>query len=273
MSETCWHGIDTEEEFCLKCADQEMLEIAASRGIKLASYELSSHTPESVRTRYAKPGQRTGNGVVRLVSPAQVKYIKRLMTERDTRNLVRLPGSEDIENMSLAGARDLIDRLLGCPELPQKPVREATLAQISYIKSLIARKGAPDVAHAIYSFEGASKAIGILKQMSDKPQAKAESLKVGIYRHTDGRIVQVKPNRQGTRMYGKLYNAEYKSWEYMPGLLNGLTSANRMSIEECQALSVEMGSCCLCGRDLTATVDGVPPSQRYIGPICAGKLS
>lgn len=269
MSQTCRHGVDVEE-FCLKCMDDELNEIAAERGIKFASFEMPSGQPESVRTRYAKPGTACGNGVVRLVTPAQVRYIKRLLAERDTRNLVRLPGSEDIENMSLRGARDLIDRLLGCPELPKTSPRPATENQISYIKSLIARKGAPDVVDKIYTFDGASQAIEILKQMSDK---KAEGLKVGIYRHDDGRIVQVKPNRAKTAMYGKLYHAEYKAWEYVPGLLRGLTSAHRMTIEECQALSVEMGSCCLCGRELTATVDGVPPSQRYIGPICAGKLS
>lgn len=254
---------------CLSCIDEELNLIAAANGIKFKSYEQPTGQPEAVRTRYAKPGQSVGNGVVRHVSEAQVRFIKRLMSERDTRNLVRLPGSEDIEHMSLRGARDLIDRLLGCPELPKVGPELATEKQMAFIKSLIERKGAPDVADKIYTKDGAKAAIDILLQMTDRPKA----LKLGIYRHADGRIVQVKPNRAGTRMYGKLYNAEGKAWEYAPGLLNGLTSANRMTVEECIALSVEMGSCCNCGRELTATVDGVPPSQRYIGLICAAKLA
>lgn len=266
------------ECFCSRCCDEELNTIAAERGIVWGAGEIAG-TTAAVRTRYAKPGQACGAGVVRHVSPAQVAYLKRLMAERDTSNLKRLPGSENIERMSLAGARDLIEKLLGCPKRTNY-VRPATPGQLSFIRSLIERKGAPDVADSITTFDGASKAIEILKQMSDKPKAPgatgstptAVELTVGIYRHNDGRIVQAKPNRQGTRMYGKLYDSAGRCWVYEPGLLRGLTEAHRMTLEECKALSVELGACCMCGCELTATVDGVPPSERYIGPICKAKI-
>lgn len=237
--------------------------------------EVAGAVGEPVRTRYAKPGQAAGTGFVRHVSEKQVRFIKSLMASRDTSKLVRLPGSEDIEHMSLRGARDLIDRLLGCPEKP-KYVRPATPNQLSFIKSLCERKGMPDLSEDIVSFDKASETITNLKALQDKPKVtvtEAKPLTVGIYRHDDGRIVQVKPNQARTRMYGKLYDTESHCWTYEPGLLRGLTEVHRMTLEECKDLSVELGACCMCGRELTATVDGVPPRDRYIGPICAGKIS
>lgn len=257
---------------CITCINEELTAVAWSRGIEWGAAERPNATPE--RTRYATPGTQCGSGTVRLLSDKQVKFIKYLMASRDTSNLVRLPGSENIERMSLAGARDLIERLLACPERPRY-VRPATDAQIGFIRSLCQRKGMTDISGDVHTFDKASETITMLKALQDAPRpvVKRFFLTVGIYRHDDGRIVQVKPNREGTRMYGKLYNADGRCWVYEPGLLNGLTEAHRMTLEQCKDLSVELGACCMCGRELTATVDGVPPRDRFIGPICAGKIA
>ena len=107
---------------CVKCLMADMDAHLAKIGYTPTKFQVTdAEKNTSVRTRYAKPGQRAGYGTVRLVSPAQVRYIKGLMRERDTTNLIRLPGSEDIEKMSLRGARDLIDRLLGCPMKAVEP--------------------------------------------------------------------------------------------------------------------------------------------------------
>lgn len=230
------------------------------------------------RTRYATPGANAGRGVVRLVSVAQVKFIKRLMIERDTTNLVRLPGSEDIEHMSLRGATDLIERLLACPMKPTLgpagavAPRPASEKQLAFIKTLSARKGMTDLS-ADATAENASKIIDGLLALDDKPtpaaSTAAPALSEGLYRRADGGIVLAKESKAG-RLYGKLYNPTTKSFEYAPGTLSG--SLTRLTLDEAKDLSVEMGECARCGRTLTATVDGVAPRDRIIGPICAQKM-
>lgn len=105
---------------CVPCLVADMDSHLAAQGVDAMKYrDPSDGKSEGSRTRYAQPGQTCGSGVVRLVSPKQVKYITRLLAERDTSKLVRLPGSENIEQMSLRGACDLIERLIACPELPR----------------------------------------------------------------------------------------------------------------------------------------------------------
>lgn len=150
----------------------ELDEKARELGIVWGPGEMPNSTG-SERTRYAKPGQKCGRGRVRLVSPKQVAFIRRLMAEKDTRNLVRLPGSEDIESMSLKGATDLIDRLLACPGkkvpagaagVPGATHRPASQKQMKYIVSLMDRTGNyPSVDWANLSSREASALIDELK--------------------------------------------------------------------------------------------------------------
>lgn len=106
---------------CVPCMMADMDAALVEQGLDPAKYRDPSDGKGSAeRTRYATPGTACGRGVVRLLSPKQVAFIKRLMVERDTSNLTRLPGSENIERMSLRGASDLIEKLLACPEPPSR---------------------------------------------------------------------------------------------------------------------------------------------------------
>jgi Family of unknown function (DUF6011) len=140
---------------CAKCLAADLNSHLAKMGAVKALAAVNSiptGVDYSERTRYAAPGQRVGRGIVRKVSDKQVAFMLRLFKTRDTSKLVRLPGSENIESMSLAGARDLIDRLLSCPELPNAP--KAFLAsekQIKFIESLHGQKNVS--AEEIASFE------------------------------------------------------------------------------------------------------------------------
>lgn len=128
---------------CAKCLCEDMNRHLANMGAVSALVAANSIPMEnySERTRYATPGTRTGRGIVRKVSDKQIAFMLRLFKSRDTSKLVRLPGSENIESMSLAGARDLIDRLLSCPELPNAPKAFlASAKQIAFIESLNAQK-------------------------------------------------------------------------------------------------------------------------------------
>jgi hypothetical protein len=96
------------------------------------------------RTRFAKPGQRAGRGVVRKISEKQSRYLAFLLKSRDfTELLAKRWFTTDVENISLAGARTMIDALLGCPERPahvieaEQAARMITERQVSYIVSLM----------------------------------------------------------------------------------------------------------------------------------------
>lgn len=245
-------------------------------------------TDTSVRTRYATPGQKCGRGRVRVLSDKQINFIKFLMVNRDTTNLVRLPGSEDLEFMSLKGASDLIDRLLKCPVKAGQPtVRMATEKQISYALSLTERKMGIDKRNAVEATAKAitaadiSKIIDKLKAMPDLPVAPTntpttkEEIKelAGIY-ELEGSIYRMKKARNGQHFYAELLiDEESGAWEYARGMARKVPEQGRkLSLEECEALSALTGSCCMCSRELTATVDGVGPAARYVGPICARKM-
>jgi hypothetical protein len=262
-----------EDCMCVPCLNADMMaHVATTNPASLRHFAGPIESGTAERTRYAQPGQACGSGVVRLVSDKQVAFIKRLMGERDTSKLVRLPGSENIEEMSLRGARDLIDRLLGCPELATIPTeRPASDKQISFIKSLCERKGMADLSAHVTSAAMASKVVDRLLALADAPSAPQTSEPTeGLYRRADGRIVLTQRSKAG-RIYGKIYDAETKSFAYERGAMSG--ELTRMTLDEAKDLSVEMGCCCRCGRELTATVDGVPPRDRFIGPICESRLA
>jgi hypothetical protein len=268
-------------------AMRELEAIAGERGIRFTTYESGSFDT-SVRTRYKAPGTRSGRGYVRKVSDKQVRFIANLMRSRDTRNLVVLPGGEDFRNMSLTGARDLIDRLLACPELPKaEQVRiPATSAQVGYLQTLTtihAYDGRTDFESL--TKEGASTLITQVKTLpkrvaqaptrsaSDGSERKlmtsGNEITDGIYERPDGVIVKVQIAKQGSgNLYGKRLNIETGKFEYAQGIMRTLKAEYRMSLEKAQEYGRLYGICIVCGRDLTDEES----IARGIGPICADKF-
>lgn len=283
----------TEESFnghaagciCAKCLDASLNAQARKFGFNpsVLFAGLGADVDMSERTRYATPGTRSGRGYVRKVSDAQVALIKRLMTERDTTNLVRLPGSEDITKMSLTGARDLIERLFACPMKPNTPaVRPATDPMKNFLKTLLSdRNHGLTVDVENISFADARKAIDFLKT---QPYAtrKAAAAPVVAKRAASGPItedgmylkdgviykVQIAVNGSG-RLYAKKFNTETKEFEYAgTAPLRTLTPGNKMSREEAGEYGKLYGMCMRCSRTLT---DEYSIANGY-GKVCAGKL-
>jgi len=268
----------------------ELDAIAAERGIKWTGAEVAN-VDTSTRTRYAIPGQRCGSGRVRHLSDRQVAFIKRLMAERDTTNLVRLPGSEDIEHISLRGATDLIDRLLACPELPasQRPAApKATEKQVSFIQTLVEQTG----------FDWTS--IGV--PIEDLPKARASKaiehlLKLpkvarpAVAATTSAPAVEVDEGRYAVEVDGVL--KFYKIDKPTEGRWSGYTflkvqasddfypvksPASKAAIfaliaADAKAATIrygqELGVCGVCGRTLTDEAS----RAAGIGPVCAAKKS
>jgi hypothetical protein len=266
---------------------------AAEQGIKWGPGEEAKISAE--RTRYATPGQACGRGRVRLLSAKQVAFIKRLVAERDTTKLTRLPGSEDIEFMSLRGASDLIERLLACPELPAEKIAssapKASEKQVSFALSISARKlavteGSEEYAEAKKTFEAMtksliSKKIDELLKLSDAPrkaevpQAKLPEVPAGRYAIEMGgtlKFYQVDRPTKG-RWNGYVFLKVQASDDTYP-IKNPATKAAilaEIAKDSYAALlryGQEIGSCGHCGRTLTDE----DSRARGIGPICAAKF-
>lgn len=240
------------------------------------------------RTRFAKPGQRAGRGIVRKISGKQARYLAFLLKSRDFTSLISKPWfTTDVENISLAGARTFIDALLGCPERPahEVPVDMATPKQIAYIVSLLNARdtdGTPYVGRTEDDAKRLNKgqAKSVIENLLALPMRAVapvtkESIKeiAGIY-ELSGEIYRMKRAKGGTHFYAMVLDREAgDAWNYASGMARKVPSEGRkLSLDECEALSLKLGGCCMCGRTLTATVDGVGPGARFIGPICAGNM-
>lgn len=272
-----------EECMCDPCMDRSMTEALLANGMDPGKY-VQRGTVTAVRTRYATPGTTAGYGTVRKLSDKQVRYIKRLLAERDTSALVRLPGSENIEKMSLRGARDLIDRLLKCPELPEDKKPGASDKMLSYAKTLLeTRVSPPEYAMALdlinsgdkLTFKAVKKIIEALKDAPWKPRparpdaASAVELTEGLYELPDGTIYRLKTAQRSKRMFAA--KAEFIDgfvrFEYERGGMNRVKPEHKMSLERADELSLKFAQCMCCDRELSNKVS----VALGIGPICRAK--
>jgi hypothetical protein len=244
----------------------ELDAIAAENGISWGIGE-SADYDTSERTRYKAPGAGSGRGTVRGVSEAQTRYLKRLFAERDTTNLKVLPGFNGVENVSLAGARHLIESLLACPIKANQPVRMATDKQASFIDSLAERKGS-DIRGSKVTFADASATIDRLKAM---PDAKASSpnkepVVKGMVYKVGERVFRIQESRSSGNLYAmELIGDEFV---YASGAIRlVMNSGEKVSMEERQAYGRRTAHCMDCGRVLRVKES----VERGIGPICINK--
>ncbi len=271
-------SIKAEEEPVASVAEMmaELDAIAAQRGIAFDDASESATTDTSQRTRYARPGQRCGNGVVRKVSEAQRRFMLSLLEQRDTSNLVRLPGSEDVRNMSLAGARDLIDRLLACPIRADAPVRMATERQRESVarearRRVISDDMVSDVTERFFAGDAITfdEASYCLDHLFSAPFLPRESTKVdlmaGIY-YVDGEVFKVQISAAGHAYAKHLIDG---SFTYEAGAVRKIKPEHMMTLDQAREYGRMYGVCCECGKLLTNEVS----VTEGIGPICSGRIS
>ena len=105
-------------------------------------------------------------------------------------------------------------------------------------------------------------------QKSAKPAT--PELEAGMYRKGD-KIFKVQRAVHGS---GNLYAKELVQYddgfafEYAPGAIRKLTSADRMTLEQAKAWGALYGTCCQCGKTLTDEKS----IENGIGPVCATKF-
>lgn len=172
-------------------------------------------------------------------TPSQVNYIAKLMSERV--DLLRLSGNKIEAAVIEAHPLDLAALTVG----------DASTA----IGKLIANNKA-------------------LRETAPARPA-ARITQDGMYR-LDDTTYKVQEARNGSgRLYAKrlvmvpLGDGKFKgTFEYAPGMVNKLTDANRMSLDEAKAFGHLYGTCCMCGRTLTDENS----IAAGIGPTCAGRF-
>lgn len=259
---------------CVDCMMADMDRALIAQGLDPAKYAVSASEMRvgAERTRYAEPGAGSGNGVVRKVSDKQVRFMEMLFATRDTSKLTRLPGSEDFRNMSLRGARDLIDRLLGCPELPEAKRAEppASDKQKNFASSLRKRKNAKllDKDPESMTRQEVSKEIDYLLALPDAPKLAQLELEAAIYLY-EGEVVKVQRAVHGSgNMYAKVLNPDIGKFEYAPGMINKLHPEHRMTLEQAKEYGAVYGVCCSCG----ATLTDEQSIEAGMGRVCRGKF-
>lgn len=297
-------GNMTDEEYlkelqaqCIADGRKPLPTLEAYRGQKFNTLT-PIPTDTAVRTRFAEPGQVCGRGRVRIVSPAQIKFIRSLLTTRYYKPIMgekwftsmaaRLNITShatflvQVEFISLKGASTLIDALLACPfqkahdpAIVGEPM--ASDAQKGFLTTLLADKEhSLTVDVETLTKKTASKLIGELKELPRKatPTPTKDELKsvMGLY-ELAGEYYRMKKARSGNHFYAeKLTDLETGAWEYAKGFARKVPAEGRkLSLEEGEKFSALLGSCCMCSRELTATVNGVGPAARFIGPICEAK--
>jgi len=137
-----------------------------------------------------------------------------------------------------------------------------------------------EISKAIDSMKGIVDRMRIAereRQIAEAPAAAtpALSLEKGMYKIGET-IYQVKPNREGTRIYAKKMiviggerltetgAVEKIEFEYAPGAIYNILPEHRMGLDEGKALILRYGKCICCGRQLKAAKS----VEQGIGPVC-----
>jgi hypothetical protein len=132
----------SEDCLCVHCMMADMDAHVAAQGGTIHKIERTEG--ETTGNRLA--GQGAGNGTVRRISEAQVRFISKLIAERDITSLQLLPGqfvdAARIPTMGVKGGSALIEKLLACPMKPGAAKADlATEKQVAFAVSLAERKG------------------------------------------------------------------------------------------------------------------------------------
>lgn len=293
----------TEAEFLVEiqnmCRDMG-IRVPATMAEAERKYNTVSEVPAEVlseRTRFAQPGQLCGRGVVRKISEAQLRYLRNLLNTRYYRKIMcekwftslgatsHMDLLAKVEFISLKGASTMIDALKGCPLQPALAEAEegsepmASEPQRNYLATLLSEREHTFTGDILdLTKDEATKLIGRLKDAPRKatPKPTQEDVKAiaGLY-ELAGEIYRMRKARGANHFYAeRLTDVESSAFEYAQGMARRVPNAGRkLTLEECEALSLKLGACVMgCGRTLTATVNGVGPAQRFIGPVCAKNM-
>lgn len=230
-------------------------------------------------------GAMAGSGTGRVADPAsdkQIGYIKTLVGQHDTSKIGTFPARTlaqilDGQEVSKGRASKLIEVLkrqpknvaeIHNPATPAGPA--ASAAQMGFLRTLAEEQG--EEVRTSYTKAEASDEIS--RMLEAREEAKKTAVRTpateGMYKK-DGQIYKVQIAVHGSgRPYAKKLVEVDGEWEFTraPGMVNRLTSADKMTLEEAKEFGKLYGTCCVCGRTLTKEES----IAEGIGPVCSGKM-
>jgi Family of unknown function (DUF6011) len=223
----------------------------------------------SAKIAGSRAGNRYGNNFkVQYLSPAQSRFIQRLLNER-----IHTLDISDVTKINKKHASRIIDELLKCPK---KIADKVSDKQISYIDLLLKTRQEADKHCDLWLNNFKKKSIYEL----ERDQAKtlidslvrlqkievAVTIDVGAYEH-DGVLYSVRRSRESNKLHAYTYNSETKCWEFARGAVYNIKPEDRLTLSRASQLSVMVNSCVHCGRTLTLRKSVV----AGMGRVCASK--
>jgi hypothetical protein len=223
---------------------------------------------------------------VRMPSPAQLRFIARLLVERilpDERPAVAVRALDALNanKLNLRQASDLLDWLTALPEreVPAGQIRRpASNAAIGFLVKLAGERVYNTDEHPVIAkvlrgepteAKDVSANIDWLKAQPYKPREAKVELEAGIYLH-DGVVCKVQRAVHGSgNMYAKVLDTTTAKFEYATGLVTKIKAEERMTLEQAKEFGAIYGVCCNCG----ATLTDERSIEAGIGPICAKKFA
>ncbi|AZS06676.1 hypothetical protein HOU95_gp036 [Streptomyces phage Hiyaa] len=226
-----------------------------------------------------------GSGPARVAdpaTPAQIGYINTLVGQHDTSQIGTFPGRtlaqiQKGEEVSKGRASKLIEVLKRQPKQVEEIHNAATpagpaasAAQLGFLRQLTSEQG-EELRTSYTKAEASAEITRLLKNREEGPKTQVRTPATeGMYKK-DGQIYKVQIAVHGSgRPYAKKLVEVDGEWEFVraPGMVNRLTSADKMSLEEAKEFGKLYGTCCVCGRTLTKEES----IAEGIGPVCAGKM-
>jgi hypothetical protein len=217
----------------------------------------------------AKAGNQYGTFKVHYCSPAQARFIARLLDER-----VHDFKITDATRVNKKHASRIIDQLLKCPKKIIDPVSEK---QLSYLDLLIKTRANADQytdlflqaenKSAIFSLDR-DQAKNLIDQLVRLPknQKSEVDLEVGAYLH-DGIVYSVRKNSGSGRLHAFSFNADRKQWVFVRDMVYKITQEERLTLAQAMQFGASTGYCVHCGRTLTVQKSVV----AGMGRVCATK--
>lgn len=200
----------------------------------------------------APASNQYGEFAVKYCSPAQARFIQRLLDER-----IHEFEIANAEQVNKKHASRIIEQLLACPKKVEDRISEK---QSGYIDLLLeTRQNAQEKLTEItthYSVDSyhqltrdQAKTLITYLVLLPKVEPVIEAT-VGAYR-VNGIYYSVRKRRESDRLFAVEYDPENKSWINNFKILSTLKATDRLSLTDASAFGIATGTCVHCHRTLT----------------------
>lgn len=202
-------------------------------------------------------------------TPAQQKYIAKLLGERD-HTLDIDPATVNIKHAS-----DIIDSLLKFPLKSEFVVRPSD-KQVAFIESLVQSKVDGQTRLDRYLSDMSITSVGELTSVTARkvidgllqlPSIPRDvQVDVGAYAY-DGILYSVRRARESGKLHAYHWDSASNNWTYSGNIKYDLRPEHRLSLADAMDFGIQTGTCVHCGRTLTDKA-----SVRYgMGSTCRKK--